>query len=270
MKKIFYQVLDFPQMVNQKFLKSSVNGYVDNFDSKDGIRSYVKTIYQLVAFALFAWMEYNLLLAAADYMGTEHSGIEKAGSLLTTLILLISAFPIAQVIRSRGESLVGKHQGMPEFVFSDFVKTNIRIVGEVIALLALFSAFNFTLSFLFDTNLFNPMATGTEMLSPLVPLSSLPIDVMSNLLNAINLNGISNMLHGVVSYQYDGGIPQFNGDFVWNIRDLGSVLGAYINVILGLVMMYISLAIYGYLYGLAVSLIKWLANPSLPISVKNK
>ncbi|MFM6953381.1 MAG: hypothetical protein ACKOWL_00155 [Sphingobacteriaceae bacterium] len=270
MKKMFNQVLDLPQMVNQKFFKAPFNDGLDKFDSKDGIRCYSKTIYLWVAFALFVWMEFNLIRAAMEYLSGSHSGLEKAGAVLSSLLLFASAFPIAQVIRSRGESLGGSHKGMLEFVFSDFVKTNIRIIGEVVALLSLFSAFNFTLSFLLDTAVFNPMNEGTEVLMPLAPLASLPVDLMSSLLNAVGLATVSDMLHSLTNYQFNGGAPQFNGDFVWNIRDLAAVLGAFINVLLGLAMMYISLAIYGYVYGLASSLLKWVANPSLPISIKNK
>lgn len=270
MKKKFNQLLDLPQMVNQKIFKAPLNDGLDNFDGKDGIRCYTKTIYLWVAFALFIWMEYTLLQAAFEYLSGAHSGLEKAGGVLTTLLLFASAFPIAQVIRSRGESLGGTHKGMVEFVFSDFVKTNIRIVGEVIALLSLFSALNFTLSFVFDTNLFNPINEGTEMLMPLAPIAALPVDLMTTLLNAVGLTSFSDMLHSVTSYQFNRGNPEFNGDFVWNIRDLAAVFGAFLNVILGLVMMYISLTIYSYVYGLAATLVKWVANPTLPITVKNK
>ena len=108
------------------------------------------------------------------------------------------------------------------------------------------------------------------MLMPLAPIAALPVDLMTTLLNAVGLTSFSDMLHSVTSYQFNGGNPKFNGDFVWNIRDLAAVFGAFLNVILGLVMMYISLTIYSYVYGLAATLVKWVANPTLPITVKNK
>ena len=52
MKQIIQQVLDFPQMVNQKYLKLGVNESVDSFDSEQGVRSYVAKLYQFIALAL--------------------------------------------------------------------------------------------------------------------------------------------------------------------------------------------------------------------------
>ncbi|MBM3439140.1 MAG: hypothetical protein FJX91_08440 [Bacteroidetes bacterium] len=46
--------------------------------------------------------------------------------------------------------------------------------------------------------------------------------------------------------------------------------GGFVNVLIGLALMYVNLAIYGYLYGIVESLTAWVANPSLPISMKNK
>jgi hypothetical protein len=54
------------------------------------------------------------------------------------------------------------------------------------------------------------------------------------------------------------------------VRDWALVLGSYVNVMVGLIMMYISLAIYGYIYGIISSVIVWIANPSFPISMRNK
>jgi len=57
MKKIYQQILDFPQMVNQKVLNAQLNAAVDNFDSQHGVRSYTKSIYQIVSMAVFILME---------------------------------------------------------------------------------------------------------------------------------------------------------------------------------------------------------------------
>ena len=48
------------------------------------------------------------------------------------------------------------------------------------------------------------------------------------------------------------------------------VLSSYLNVMIGLGMMYISLTIYSYTYGIIVSIIKWVSNPFLPLLIKNK
>jgi len=63
---------------------------------------------------------------------------------------------------------------------------------------------------------------------------------------------------------------EFDGDMKWNANHLVALAGGFVNVLIGLALMYVNLAIYGYLYGIVESLTAWVANPSLPISMKNK
>ncbi|MCX6335752.1 MAG: hypothetical protein NT153_00455 [Bacteroidetes bacterium] len=268
MKKIFNQLLEIPNFVNQKVLNTKVNSAVESFDGEHGIRCYVKTIYQFLALVTLVVMEISLLRAGFAYLTDAHSLIEKAGSIITLVLLMYSAFPIAQVIKSRGETLGGTHNGMISFVFNDFVKTNIRIVGEVLAIAGLFAAFATTLSFITDHNLFS---TGGDMdlLKPLVPVFTFPAETFSTLLNAVGLKSVAEGLQSITGYRM-AAASQFNGDFIWSAQDLVGVVGSYVNVALGLIGMYISLAIYQYLYSIGSNLINWAANPSLPISVKNK
>ena len=155
MKKIYQQILDFPQMVNQKVFNAQLNTAVDKFDSQDGVRSYTKSIYQILSLIVLITMEVAVIKGAMAYFTDAAStGLGKAGSVLTTLVLVYSAFPIAHIIRSRGESLGGSHNGIVTFIFKDFVTTNIKILGEVAAVGAFIGATCFTLSFVFDTNLF--------------------------------------------------------------------------------------------------------------------
>ncbi|MEI6152335.1 MAG: hypothetical protein WCQ10_07395, partial [Chitinophagia bacterium] len=96
MKKIYQQILDFPQMVNQKVLNAQLNSAVDNFDSQNGVRSYTKSIYQILSIVVFISMEITIIHGAMGYFTDAAStGLGKAGSVLTTLLLIYSAFPIA-------------------------------------------------------------------------------------------------------------------------------------------------------------------------------
>ena len=145
MKKIYQQILDFPQMVNQKVFNAQLNTAVDKFDSQDGVRSYTKSIYQILSLIVLITMEVAVIKGAMAYFTDAAStGLGKAGSVLTTLVLLYSAFPIAHIIRSRGESLGGSHNGIVTFIFKDFVTTNIKILGEVAAVGAFIGATCFT------------------------------------------------------------------------------------------------------------------------------
>jgi hypothetical protein len=267
MKKIYQQILDFPQMVNQKVLNAQLNAAVDNFDSQHGVRSYTKSIYQIVSMAVFILMEVAIIHGAMTYFSNPATGLAKLGSVLTTLLLVYSAFPIAHIIRARGESLGASHNGMVGFIFKDFVTTNIRIVGEVAAVGAFIGACCFTLSFVFDSNLYN--AAAEVPLSAVSGVAGLPMDGLNTLFNALKLEYLTTVLHTFTGFKM-AGTQNFTGDMLWNINDVLLVGGAFVNVVAGLVVLYVNLAIYHFLYSIVANFIKWIQSPSIPISMKSK
>jgi len=268
MKQIFSKILDFPQLVNQKIMNAKLNSVVDEFDSQNGIRAYVKTIYQIAALVFLLGMEYGVLKAALGFFSDPAvSMIGKVGSILTLLLMAYSAFPIAHVIRSRGESLGGTHHGMVGFIFKDFVVTNIKIVGEVAAIGALFVAFNATLSFVFCTSLFS--ASSDSMVSMLSGLYSYPMTAATSLIAAIpffDLSMITNALHSFSGFTLDS--AQNAGG--WSIENLGMVCNSYINVIIGLAALYVNLAIYNYLYSIVAALVNFVPKLAIPLSIRSK
>jgi hypothetical protein len=268
MKKIYQQILDFPQMVNQKVLNAQLNTAVDKFDSQDGVRSYTKSIYQILSLIVLITMEVAVIKGAMAYFTDAAStGLGKAGSVLTTLVLVYSAFPIAHIIRSRGESLGGSHNGIVTFIFKDFVTTNIKILGEVAAVGAFIGAICFTLSFVFDTNLFT--ATSSNSLSALGGLATLPMEGLTNLFGALKLDYLTSVLASFGSFNM-ASTQTFTGDMLWNANDLLLVAGAFINVAVGLAVLYVNLAIYHFLYTIVSNFIKWIQSPFIPISMKSK
>ena len=268
MNKIFNQILDFPQMVNQKILNAKLNSAVSNFDSQDGIRCYVKTIYQIAALVVLLAMEFAIISGAMDYFqNSDASALGKVGSVLTFLLLMYSAFPIASVIRSRGDSLGGAHNGMVEFVFKDFVLTNIKIVGEVIAITGLFVAFVSTLSFVFDTSLLNTSGGGEAMLDSVRSLYALPGAAVSELTSMVHLDYISDQLSAFAAYKLDTAQNLGNG---WNFGNLGMVANSYINVAIGLAVLYVNVAIYTFLYNIVSALVSFIPRLAIPLSISNK
>jgi hypothetical protein len=265
MNKIFNQILDFPQMVNQKIFNSKLNSVVEDFDSQNGIRSYAKTIYQVAALMVLLAMEYAVIMAALDYFqNSDASMLGKAGSVLTFVLLAYSAFPIANVIRSRGDSLGGAHNGMVEFIFKDFVLTNIRIIGKVIAITGLFVAFTSTLSFLFDSALMS--TSGDSMTSCIGPLYALPAGAISELSSMVHLDYLSDQLNSFITYKLDSSQTFGNG---WNFNNLGMVANSYINVVIGLAVLYVNLAIYKFLYSIVAALVNFIPRLAIPLSIKN-
>ena len=268
MKKIYQTLLDFPGMVNQKIMNAGLNTAVSNFDSQGGIRSYTASIYQLVSLLVLLSMEIAIVMGAMDFMGSDASGLAKAGSMLTTVLMMYSAFPISHIIRSRGESLGASHNGMVGFMFKDFVTTNLLMLGEIAAVSGFICATCLSLSFLFDTNLYC-VCMNSSMLGVVGWVTSLPMDGLNALLAALRLDYLSGVITNVTAFRLDEAAT-FNGDMLWNRHDLLLVGGAYVNVMLGLAVVYVNLAIYNYMFGLVDSLSKWMQNPTLPVSMKSK
>ena len=84
------------------------------------------------------------------------------------------------------------------FYQKDFVTTNIKILGEVAAVGAFIGATCFTLSFVFDTNLFT--VTSTNSLSALAGLASLPMEGLTNLFAALKLDYLTSVLASFGSF----------------------------------------------------------------------
>lgn len=263
------QILDFPQLVNQKIFNAKLNSLVTNFDSTDGVRHYVKTIYQWASLLFLIAMEYHIILAAKDYYGAaDVSAMGKVGSVLSFLVLAYSAFPIANIIRSRGESLGESHAGMVSFVFKDFVMTNIRIFGEVMAVIGLSLALNATLSFVFDTNLFTSYMDNSVM-SSFTDLYSFPINTATSLMSMLHADFMSNAVNALMGMRFDSDVI-YGSDFVWNPRDLGMVANSYFNVLLGLVILYVNLAIYTYLYAIVSAVVNFIPKLAIPVAIRTK
>jgi len=268
MKKIYQTLLDFPGMVNQKIMNAELNTAVSNFDSQGGIRSYTASIYQLLSLLVLLSMEIAIIMGAMDFMGSDASGLAKAGSMLTTVLMMYSAFPIAHIIRSRGESLGASHNGMVGFMFKDFVTTNLLMLGEIAAVSGFICATCFSLSFLFDSDLYC-VCMNSSMLGVVGWVTTLPMDGLNALLAALRLDYLSGVIANVTAFRLNDAAT-FNGDMLWNRHDLLLVGGAYVNVMLGLAVVYVNLAIYNYMFGLVDSLSKWIQSPTLPVSMKSK
>lgn len=100
-------------------------------------------------------------------------------------------------------------------------------------------------------------------------VTSLPMDGLNALLAALRLDYLSGVITNVTAFRLNDAAT-FGGDMLWNRNDLLLVGGAYVNVMLGLAVVYVNLAIYNYMFGLVDSLSKWIQSPTLPVSMKSK
>lgn len=266
MNNIINSILDLPETVNQKVMSARINSEIDQFDSKDGIRKHVATLYNWFSFLVFLSIEWVVINGALDYFQSDATALSKVGSVITSILLIYSAFPIARIIRNHGTALGNSHDGMVNFIFKDFVMANIRIAGESAAVAGVISAIGLTLSWLIDHDLYAAASTGI-----LGTVSNgfieLPMAGLNALLAALQLNVLGEAINSVMSFRLDAG-THFGGDFIWYRSDVITVVGAYVGVMMGLIYMYVNLTIYNYLYTMISNFAGWLQSPSIPI--KNK
>ena len=121
---------------------------------------------------------------------------------------------------------------MVYFIFKDFVTTNIKIVGETAAIVGFVSVLAMLISYLFDNSLFM-YTSDINIIGSLASLYTLPMEAMSTLFSALKLDYLSGILNNITSFKMAGS-TSFNGDFVWNISDLLTIGGSFINVLAGL------------------------------------
>ena len=141
-----------------------------------------------------------------------------------------------------------------------------NIFGEVFAITGLFVAFVSTLSFLFDTSLLKYSEEVIEMLDSISPLYDLPGAAIAELTSMVHLNYISDQLSAFATYKLD--TAQNPGNEV--LVNLRMVANSYINVIIGLAVLYVNLAIYRFLYNIIAALVNFIPRLAIPLSISNK
>lgn len=269
MKSIIDQLLGYAGTANQLLRVPLVNTPVDQFDSSTGVRHYTVRIFQVLSLVLLAVMIYNCTYAFLQYFKAEHTGMEKAGSFLSFLVCLYAAFPLANLIRSRGESLGGSHNGMVSFLFQDAAKAGIRLIGELSATVLLFHSFCLLLAFVFRSSVFECTDTTYALAGVASTIGGLLATVggwASTGLAYIGIHVDFSTLISVNSVSY----TTTTAAGAWTEAGFMEFVKGLISVLLTLVSMYVVLAFYSFCINLAATFLKWVSNPTLPISVRNK
>ena len=94
-------------------------------NSEGSVSDWTRKICKVAALVVLVGMLVSVFNVGMDAIsGAE--GIGKLSAVLCTLILVYAAFPIAQVIRSAGDSLAASKSKMVDFFFKDFVVANIK------------------------------------------------------------------------------------------------------------------------------------------------
>ncbi len=257
MEKILNQVLDLPQMINSKLPMNNFNSWAN--DSEGSMACWVGKFYTVSALVVLI----GSLLAVLSPIWTEGKGmgegIDIVGNVLTMIIWAYAAFPISQVIRAAGNSLAESKSGIVNFIFKDLAIANIKLLGHVAALVALFGALAMTLSWATSLNISGDFATAW-------------IDNI-NYAYALPMAAITEVTNGIVGLEFIGNIlandwanwdPTMAAGAHWSWGGLMSVAWEYVGVIVVLAKLYVVLAFYHFFYGLISSLVNWIKSPYLP------
>ena len=142
MEKILNKLLDLPQVVNSKLPGNTFNSWVQ--DSEGNIPAWVGKFYTVSA--LVVLLTSLVVILSPVWSGGMGEKMDILANVLSMLIWVYAAFPISQVIRSAGDGLAASKSGTVDFIFKDLALANIKVLGHVAAIVALFGAFAITLS----------------------------------------------------------------------------------------------------------------------------
>ena len=259
MEKILNQVLDLPQMINSKLPMNTFNSWAN--DSEGNIASWVGKFYTVSALVVLIGSLMAVLYPL--WSGGMGEGVDIVSSIVTMVVWVYAAFPIAQMIRSTGDGLSESKSGIVNFVFKDLAVANIKLLGRVTALVALFGALAMTFSWLTTLNVSTDYAT--DWLANVDYAYALPMAAVSEVTNGlIGLEFIGNIL----ANDWTNWDPTMAAGASYSWDGLMAVAWEYVGVVVILAKLYVVLAFYHFFYGLISSFVAWVQNPYLPFKSK--
>ncbi|MFQ3341861.1 MAG: hypothetical protein ACKVJS_06060 [Flavobacteriales bacterium] len=254
MDKYINMILDFPHMVNSKLPKNNFNAMMEG--SEGSISGWVGTFFKVGALVVLVGMLVSVITGGMNDLGAAE-GLGKASAGLCTLVLIYAAFPIAQVIRSAGDSLAASKSGMVDFFFKDVIVANIKAFGHITALVALFGAICTTIGWILSSG---GMSIDVGIVEGFAGAYALPVDAMAAFMSMLGLDFVG----GVIEYFFNMDVT---GSEVagYSLESAVAVGWEYVQVAVILAQLYVALAFYSFFYGILSSLFNWIKNPSLPI-----
>jgi len=183
--------------------------------------------------------------------------MSKVGSVIAMLIYIYAAFPLAQIVRNAGEEIAGSSSSTVGFVFKDLVLANIKAVGYFAAMSAFFSAVVGVVAWLVNADVYT-YVHSLNLASGVADLPMAALGMMAGMAGLSEVNDVVMSLYGMdlMSAGYAGG--------GWSIEGLIGAGMGFVGVIIMLIQLYVSLAVYGFLYGLANTFVNWVKAPYLP------
>lgn len=251
------QVLDFPDKVNGMLPRNNWNEVISS--SEDSAKAWLGFVYKVVAFAVLISMLYGVVTGGIDALSGEGSALSKIGSAVATLIYIYAAFPLAQIIRNAGDELTASKSDTVGFVFKDLVITNIKAVGYFAAMSAFFTAVVGVVSYVVNADVF----TYSHSLNLAAGVADLPMTVLGTFAGMVGLDSIAELFTGLYGMEIMSDTYAGAG---WTIEGLVGAGMAFVGVIIMLIQLYVSLAVYSFFYGLADKFVSWVKAPFIPLS----
>ena len=183
-------------------------------------------------------------------------GAGKVAAVLCTLILIYAAFPIAQVFRSAGDSLAASKSSMVEFFFKDFIVANIKALGHITALTALFGAICATVAWVLGSD---GMSSSAGLYDSFAYSYALPVDAMAAFMGMLGLEFIGGFLNDF--FTWDLATSDATGH---NLDAVFAVGWKYVQVVLILAKLYVAIAFYHFFWGVLNTFFNWIKSPYLP------
>ena len=257
MENYINQAVDIPKMVNDK-IPVNFNTMLD--DSERNMSNWVGMFYKIASLVFILGVAYALLNPLWND-GLE-SGSDLVAQLLTMAIWFIAMFPLSQIIRSAGDSLGSSDSGHVKYIFRDLVLANIKMVGHFLALGALITAFCMVLSWILD------MTVGGDIgswLDSVTWMYELPMAVTADFATWVGFDEVAHLINGFFGGEtgYGWNIPSEAGE-ARSWHGLFACFLAFAKVVAVLAQLYVSMAIYRFLFGLASSFMNWFKSPYIP------
>ncbi len=331
-KKYFDQLLDIPQMVNEKLPFNHWNSMVES--SESNIPNWINTLFKLAALGLMLgafWGGLNYLVATQqgdpvydmekpvmtqewvprerdslrrtvegtgiyiDVQVTDEDGnlqyyqkideetqmpvfeedmkvfntgdglLGTIGYLLALIFWLYALVPLVNVLRYAGNEISNSKGNMLELFLRDAPLALIRAAGYIAALIALFTAITYTFTWFTSINLGSGSTVWGDaggILSSFSDFSNIGVVAIATLLQMSDI--FSSLDPQILMSRLTDTMSE--GSIVgWLEKDdLIIVVGAYWNVIVTLVILFVNLLLWKWVYKLGHTFVKWISGPYFP------
>jgi hypothetical protein len=187
------------------------------------------------------------------------------GYLLALFFWLYALIPLVNVVRFAGNEIAISRGNMLELLIRDVPLALIRAAGYIAALIALFSAIGYTITWLTSINLgvgSNVWGDAGGILSSFSEFSNIGIVAIASLLEVSDVFSSVNpemLMSKLTDTMSEGSL------IGWlDTDDLVIVIGAYWNVVVTLIVLFVNLIIWKWVYTLGHTFVRFVSGPYFP------